>query len=71
MEIAEKYHPHGFYIDGMYFDHRACYCQTCKALYRNETGKEMPPRPPDWNSPDWFQYIRWRHHSIAEAAHGP
>jgi hypothetical protein len=68
MEIAEKYHPHGFYIDGMYFDHRACYCETCKALYRNETGKEMPPRPPDWNSPDWFQYIRWRHHSIAEAA---
>ena len=66
-EIAEKYHPHGFYIDGIYPDHRACYCEACKSLYRKAAGEDIPIHP-DWDSPDWFRYIRWRRQSMAEAA---
>ena len=66
-EISAKYHPHGFYIDGVLIIHTACYCETCKALFRKETGKEIPLKPA-WNSPDWFTYIRWRNRTTAGAA---
>ena len=66
-EISEKYHPHGFYIDGVLIIHTACYCDTCKSLFRAQTGKEIPLKP-DWNSPDWFTYIRWRNRTTVDAA---
>lgn len=39
--------------------HYGCYCPTCTALFRAETGQE-PPREIDWQSPLWRRWIRWR-----------
>ena len=66
-EISGKYHPHGFYIDGILLMHNACHCEACKSACRAETGREMPLKP-DWSDPAWFQYIRWRNKTTTEAA---
>ncbi len=67
VEIATKYRPHGFYIDGVLFDRQACYCEDCRSSFRAELGREMPPAP-DWTSPDWYDFIQWRYGRIAAAA---
>jgi len=38
-EIAEKYRPHAFYIDGLVIWGDACFCRHCKEKYLRETGK--------------------------------
>jgi hypothetical protein len=62
-EVAERYRPHGFFIDGVIFGFSACYCETCKALFRAETGQEMPLKP-DWTSPLWHRYLDWRYRQV-------
>ena len=62
-EISEKYHPHGFFIDGVIYGFSACYCKTCKAMFRKETGKDMPEKP-DWNSKLWYDYVDWRYRQV-------
>ena len=63
-EVAQKYKVHGFYIDGVIYGFGACYCETCKAKFREETGQEMPVKP-DWSSKLWYQYIDWRYRQVA------
>jgi hypothetical protein len=62
-EVAVKYRPHGFFIDGVIYGFSACYCQTCRGLFRQETGQEMPATPA-WSNPLWQTYVAWRHHQI-------
>jgi hypothetical protein len=64
-EVARKYKVHGFYIDGVIYGFGACYCETCKAKFRQETGQEMPTEP-KWDSPLWHTYIQWRYRQVAE-----
>lgn len=62
-EVAQKYKVHAFYIDGVIYGFGACYCQTCKGIFRKETGQEMPTRP-DWSSELWHTYIAWRYRQV-------
>ncbi len=62
-EVAVQYRPHGFFIDGVIFGFSACYCKTCRALFRQETGEDMPGEP-DWNNPLWQTYLSWRYRQI-------
>lgn len=62
-EVALKYRPHGFFIDGVIFGFSACYCQTCRDLFRQETGHEMPEQP-DWSSLLWQKYLSWRYRQV-------
>lgn len=62
-EVAERYRPHGFFIDGVIFGFSACYCETCKGLFRAETGQELPVKP-DWSSPLWHRYLDWRYRQV-------
>jgi hypothetical protein len=62
-EVAVKYRPHGFFIDGVIFGFSACYCKTCRGLFREETGREMPEKP-DWSSPLWQTYLSWRYRQV-------
>jgi hypothetical protein len=64
-EVARKYKVHAFYIDGVIFGFGACYCETCKAKFRQETGQEMPTEP-KWDSPLWHTYIQWRYRQVEE-----
>jgi hypothetical protein len=66
-EITRNYGPHGYYIDGILFDMQACYCDDCRAKFRAEFGRDMPPKP-DWNSPEWYAFIQWRYRQIGAAA---
>jgi hypothetical protein len=61
-EVAQNYKVHGFYIDGVIYGFSACYCETCKAMFRKETGQEMPTKP-DW-SKLWYQYLNWRYRQV-------
>jgi uncharacterized lipoprotein YddW (UPF0748 family) len=64
-EIARTYRPHGFYIDGIIFGFSACFCATCKALFKEATGHELPLNP-DWKSPVWHAYLDWRRGRIED-----
>lgn len=64
-EVARKYKVHGYYIDGVIYGFGACYCETCKAKFRAETGQEMPTEP-DWDSPLWHTYVQWRYRQVGE-----
>lgn len=75
-EVARKYKVKGFFIDGVIYGFGACYCETCRAMFRKETGQEMPEKP-DWSSKIWHQYIAWRYRQvenigklIGDAVHG-
>lgn len=41
-----------------------CYCGTCRSLFRDEHGHELP-RTEDWDDPVWRLYNEWRYRRIA------
>ncbi len=44
-EIAARYRPHGFYIDGIIWGFSACFCPHCEAKFQSEFGRRLPRRP--------------------------
>lgn len=51
-----KYEIDGVFLDGDIFFARTCYCDTCKELFRQKYGREMPPKS-NKEHPDW-RYLR-------------
>jgi hypothetical protein len=43
-----------------------CYCPTCRAKFREETGIERIPREENWDDAAWRRYVRWRYDSVRE-----
>ncbi len=70
-EIAEKYHPDGFYLDGvsyLWFHERAlCYCKYCRERFQREFNSEMPSAS-DVESEKWPLFIRARQKWNADIA---
>ena len=62
-EICTKYPVDGLWIDMIGFWRGACMCESCKRLYREETGREIPTAI-DWASPDWKRYVRFKERSM-------
>ena len=59
-EIIERYAPEGFADNswkGMNRN-RICYCDTCKTLFKNDTGLDLPAAP-SWEDPNYPAWIKW------------
>lgn len=57
--IMETFDVDGVWENSLGFGTEACYCQTCRTLYRNETGKEIPEGA-DYLSPAFAEYRTWK-----------
>ncbi|MHC4873006.1 MAG: beta-galactosidase trimerization domain-containing protein [Planctomycetota bacterium] len=70
-EIAEKYNPQGFYIDGLRFSHSpqklTCYCSYCRGRFEKEYGLPLPDSG-DCTSKSWLPFIRARKKWLAETS---
>ncbi len=49
---------------GDWEDEWACHCEDCRALFKAETGYEIPDVE-DWSSQAWRRWILWRQEKIA------
>jgi len=63
-EISENYDVDGFYFDEAAFQ-SWCNCSTCKRLFKEETGFELPTQE-DWGSLIWKKFVNWRYQKITE-----
>lgn len=45
--MLNNYPVSGIYFDGIYAQPGTCFCQTCRAKFRQKYGKEIPGRPYD------------------------
>lgn len=63
-EIGQNYDVDGFHIDmfNMDFGGLTCYCDTCRKLFFDETGLEMPTKA-SWDE-TWFQLLDFRYRSV-------
>jgi hypothetical protein len=60
-ELAESYDFDGYWLDGFGWWGRlgVCYCDSCRAKYREDSGKDLPGPDADRSSPDWRRFKRW------------
>lgn len=65
-DLVTHYDLEGIFFD-MNFWPMVCYCDSCMAKYRAETGKEIP-RTVDWDDPEWVAYARARERWLIESA---
>jgi len=61
-ELSANYTFDGFWLDCFAWWGRipCCYCDTCRAKYREDTGRDLPPGPPATDEA-WRTYLQWRH----------
>lgn len=70
-EIAEKYKPHGFFIDGLNYGETTCYCEYCRARFLKEYGLPLPTKKALLDNPDakgWPLFIKARKLWVGDAA---
>jgi len=73
-EIASKYHPDGFYLDGMRYyaagDRLTCYCDYCREKFRKEYGLALPSKKDgdERYSKSMVLFLKARKKWIADAA---
>ena len=65
-EMLDIYEMEGVFLD-MAFWPMVCYCDSCKARYKKETGKEIPTQI-DWNDPEWVFFQQRREAWMGEFA---
>jgi hypothetical protein len=73
-EIAERYQPGAFWVDGDHARTQTCYCRNCRAAWRQLSGGDAPPlsaADPEW--PRWLRLQQDRYDTyrlkMAAAAH--
>ena len=66
-ELVEEYQFKGIFLD-MTFWPMICYCPSCQARFKKETGKELP-KIIDWTDPDWLLFQEKRENWMSEFAH--
>jgi hypothetical protein len=64
IELIDRYHVDGFWIDGDMWAVEPCYCETCRTEFTRRTGMAAPPT--DENSPDWAAWWNFTRDSFAE-----
>jgi hypothetical protein len=66
-EILERYDADGIWNNQGKFgawETGLCYCTTCRRLFRDDHGHELPARE-DWDDPIWRTYNEWRYRRVA------
>ncbi len=66
-ELNSRYDACGFWIDNLAWWNSICYCPSCRRLYKDETGEDIP-RAVDWNDPHFLRFAEWRERSLANFA---
>jgi len=66
VDLVKNYDIDGFSSDGFSPD-KLCYCDSCRKLYKKDTGRELPQRV-DINDPEYRKYIPWRDKKFNEYA---
>ena len=66
-EIAERYDTDGFFFDMFGFNRGGCYCESCKAKFRNRYGLHLP-EDKKWDTKEWREFVKFRYESALEAA---
>jgi len=59
LEMIDRYGIDGFWIDGDLWAVEPCYCQRCRAAFKEKTGLAEPPKGPadrDWAA--WWNFTR-------------
>ena len=69
-ELAQNYDFDGYWLDGFGWFGRTmiCYCATCRELYREDRGRELPPAV-DRRDAGFRRYYRWRQTMNRRALH--
>jgi hypothetical protein len=66
-EIVRTYDADGIWNNQGKFaawDTDACYCDTCRRLFRKESSHDIPAEE-NWDDPVWRQFNEWRYRRIA------
>jgi hypothetical protein len=63
-ELVQDYGLDGYSFDGNYHP-PLCFCPWCKAAYRKDSGREIPPRA-DLDTLEYRQYLVWRGEKLEE-----
>jgi hypothetical protein len=69
-EAVLRHEPDAVWIDGgSWTVESPCYCENCRKLFLQDTGRELPigpmPEPSEeLNTPDWLQWRLWRRGQI-------
>ncbi|MGE5522181.1 MAG: beta-galactosidase trimerization domain-containing protein [Rhodospirillaceae bacterium] len=66
-EMLTRYDADGIWNNQGKFaawDTGPCYCDTCKTLFRETSGADIPVKE-DWSDPAWRRYNEWRYERIA------
>ena len=66
-EMLEFFTPDGLFFDMLYWAH-PCYCESCKARWKRETGMDELPTNDSTDDPLWRRYCRHRNAWIGEFA---
>lgn len=63
-EVAQNYPVDGFHLDmfNMDFGSLSCYCDNCRRLFREATGKDLPTVP-TWDE-TWREFLEFRYASV-------
>ncbi|NOZ55759.1 MAG: hypothetical protein GXO73_03080 [Calditrichaeota bacterium] len=55
----------GVFLDGPAIYPGCCYCDACRAIYRERYSADLPGEE-DWQDPEWRRFIRFRNGTTAE-----
>ncbi|MDH7481819.1 MAG: ThuA domain-containing protein [Armatimonadota bacterium] len=55
----------GVFLDGPVVYPDCCYCDSCRLLFAERYGREIPPAE-DWSNPIWKDFIEFREDSLAQ-----
>ena len=61
-ELAEGYDFDGFWLDNpnAWMNLNPCYCDFCRAKYREDTGRDLPKPEEAFKTAAWRAYLRWK-----------
>lgn len=65
-ELVREVHTDGVFFDMFHTRSDECYCDACKAKFKQQTGQE-PPLKEDFDSVLWQQWVNFKYRSIEEA----
>ena len=66
-DLCSHYSFDGLWIDMIGWFGTVCYCDDCRRVYREQTGKELPEKV-DFADPNWVRFIRKRQEWQADFA---
>lgn len=66
-EMLDYFEPDGLFFDMLYWSH-PCYCDSCRARWKRETGSDEIPASQDFSDPAWRFYCEKRNAWMGEFA---